>query len=625
MEDFNFDGFDDGFQDDRGIKRQRVSREVKKSTKQVVKPKEEQVEEGSKEPSLENKKDIKKGKNKNPKTKKNKGIIVGVLLGTLVIVGVSGGYITYNKKQMERLRLSQTPVEIDYSTSGKRAYERLLSTLKEYDAYEVDKVVGVEDGDSYLAQEWAYTNNNEVRQKFVRSVCANLEFIYPQEQSVSVTGELLSEMVDSPLNNGESIKVRHIDYKKLSATIEENREEVRQLYLDSGYLPTDYDYKEKMIDLMLDYILTRGNFPLVETELALDIQSGSEPFVVNDMELDKLLFSSEDFHTMCDTFSIIATDYKTSEIVENSEFAEWLELFNEYYVADNGVYTEGVSLWKPVYKTDESGNQELDESGNPILEYHIIKDRNGNDWKQPSGEIEQEIEYEKESIIPYPFLGAYYCQNEYEGTYSPEIKVGDGTLELPAGLHTPVITKCLGTDGVYHDIKVAIKGYWLGQDAIDYAIRFSEKNRGFDENSVVKLITYEVEVENLESEPFTFTSDMFLADRNSNKSTRSGTMYGFTKEITVNAGEKVILNDWATSTELEQKYVCWGSSFERQFPVVFFKLLAGEGEVPTYSAYKQFTGESSSNLEKSDELENESLEENNKIEEENSEISDIKE
>ena len=37
----------------------------------------------------------------------------------------------------------------------------------------------------------------------------------------------------------------------------------------------------------------------------------------------------------------------------------------------------------------------------------------------------------------------------------------------------------------------------------------------------------------------------------------------------------------------------WGKSFNRQFETVYFKVLAGTGEVPKYSAYKAFTGESS--------------------------------
>ena len=142
-------------------------------------------------------------------------------------------------------------------------------------------------------------------------------------------------------------------------------------------------------------------------------------------------------------------------------------------------------------------------------------------------------------------------------------------------------------------------GYWTEQDAIDYAEKFSTKNRGFTTSSVVQLICYEIYVENLENQPITFlASEMTLTDKNTNISSRTGTMYGFSDEITLAAhGDKeeldrTVINDWATSTELAQKYVCWGKDFGRLFSMVYFDCLAGTGEIPTYSAYKQFTGES---------------------------------
>ena len=86
---------------------------------------------------------------------------------------------------------------------------------------------------------------------------------------------------------------------------------------------------------------------------------------------------------------------------------------------------------------------------------------------------------------------------------------------------------------------------------------------------------------------------MSLADKNSNIAARTGVMYGFKSSATLKPHESVILNDWATSTELEQKYVVWGKSFQRIHEMVYFNVLAGTGEIPTYSAYLSFTGNSS--------------------------------
>ena len=137
-------------------------------------------------------------------------------------------------------------------------------------------------------------------------------------------------------------------------------------------------------------------------------------------------------------------------------------------------------------------------------------------------------------------------------------------------------------------------GYWIDQNAIDYAESFSTKNKGFTTQSVIRLISYEVEIENLENAPITFeTTEMTLCDQNSNITARTGTLYGYTETTTLQPGEKKFINDWGASTELDQKYVCWGKSFGRVYPMVYFNILAGSGEIPPYSAYELFKGHSS--------------------------------
>ena len=203
-------------------------------------------------------------------------------------------------------------------------------------------------------------------------------------------------------------------------------------------------------------------------------------------------------------------------------------------------------------------------------------------------------EWVEETGILYNWIGCNYIQNNYDGKGDTVVRVGDGSIDKPAGIGTTIITKVLCTDGKYHDVRVALLGYWTEQNAIDYAEKFSSKNRGFTTSSVVQLITYEVSVENLENQDITFvSSEMTLTDKNSNISSRTGTMYGFSETVTVKAGETQIINDWATSTELAQKYVCWGKDFGRNYSMVYFDALAGTGNIPKYSAYEQFTGKSS--------------------------------
>lgn len=543
--------------------------------------------------------------NNQPVKKKSKlpFILIGLLLVVIVVVAV---FVIQKTKLVLQ--------EVDYSKSGKVAYDNLLTALNSYDATNVDLSVGETTGDSYLAQEWSYANNIEIRQDFIISVCANTSFAYPQVAQLSTKGKEMHDsdgnpiMITSPMNNNEAVTVTHIDYTALASTMEEDKEIILKMYKDSGISSEDYDYEEEMTDLMLDYIVSKGNLPTKKTDLTLGVSLGATPIISDDTELDKLLFSSDEFHSMCDTFSKVATGftgYKTEKYTEkeekaNPEYTQWKMRFDAYYEADNGKFSKATSKWEPWYKRDENNNFILDENGEKIVNYYTVKDDQGNDWIQPSKTImvdvekerQVEVEWVNDSVIPYCFMGAYYCQNEYDGGYSPEVRIGDGTVEHPAGVGTPIITKCLGKDGKYHDVKVTLTGYWIGQDAIDYSISFSEKNRGFDINSVIQLICYEIKIENLEKKDFEFSSEMFLSDKSSNKSTRTGTMYGFYSDATVKAGESVVINDWATSTELEQKYVTWGSSFNRVYDTVYFRVLAGDGDVPTYSAYTAFTGES---------------------------------
>lgn len=541
-------------------------------------------------------------KSKGGKKKSKLPLVIVPIVAVAVIAGV---FLSGNKLEPQ--------IEV-YETTGRYAYDALQSALQSYDAETLDDVVGTEDGDSYLSQEWSYANNNEIRESFIKTVCANTSFKYPQVPQLSTTGKEMTQdgnpiLVTSSMNNGEKVTVSHIDYTALSETMKEDKELILEMYNNAGISDKDYDFSDSVTDLMLDYITSKGSLPLTDTEISLGVVIGTSPYIADDTNLDKLLFSSDEFHNMCDVFSQVVTGftgYTTEKYTEkeeqvNPEYAQWKIRFDKYYKADKGKFVKGVSKWEPWYLRDKNNNYVLDENGDRVVNYYSIKDDQGNDWIQPNKTIlvdvekerQVEVEWDKDSVIPYCFLGAYYCQNDYEGDFSPDVRVGDGTVENPAGVGTSIITKALGTDGKYHDVRVTMTGYWTGEDAINYAVSFSEKNRGFDINSVIQLICYEIKVENLENKAFTFESDMFLADVNSNKSTRTGTMYGFQSKKTVKAGESVIINDWATSTELDQKYVCWGSSFNRMYNTVYFKVLAGKGEIPTYSAYKAFTGESS--------------------------------
>lgn len=544
-----------------------------------------------------------------------KVLIILIIVGSLAVVGIK----VYNTYFVEKPLVAQT---IDYTTSGQVVYKNFEALLKDFDAKTVDDFVGTKNGDSYLAQEWAYVNKVKCREEFIKQIVGYVSFEFPKIPQMSTTGVEMTNtdgtviMVESPMNNGEKVIIHYPDYIKLVDMMEEDREYISKLFKASGYKETDYTWYEDMADLFIQYISELDEMPMTSGEFDLPISNG---IIVNDSVLDDLLFGSKEFHSSVAKFSQCCLSYTgfadeiyyEKEEQHNPEYDEWFQIFLGYFIADGGSYNEetgeltgyqnfvkGKSKWEPWYVYDANGKIQKNEDGTYKVKYYSVKREDGTDWVQPSETIivdvekhrQVEVAWIEETGILYNFIGTHYLSTSYKGLGSTITRFGDGSVNEPAGIGTSIITKVLCSDGKYHDIKITLKGYWVGKDAIDYVERFSPKNRGFSETSLTKLITFEFEIENLENTTITFDSELSLADKNSNIATRTGIMYGFTSSATLAPHEKVILNDWSASTELEQKYVVWGKSFKREYPMVYFNVLAGTGVVPTYSAYKQFTG-----------------------------------
>jgi hypothetical protein len=544
-------------------------------------------------------------------------VLVVLTLGVLAVVGIK----VYNTYFVEKPLVAQT---IDYANSGQVVYKSFESLLKDFDAKSVDDFVGSNNGDSFLAQEWAYVNKVKCREDFIRLITGYVSFEFPLIPQLSTTGvEMTNEdgsliMVESPMNNGEKVIIHYPDYAKIVDMMEEDRTYIEKLFKASGYKETDYTWYDDMANLFIQYVSDLESLPTTSGEFDLPIANGC---ITDDAIIDDLLFGSDDFHNAVAKFSQCCLGYTgfadeiyyEKEEQHNPEYDEWFQIFLGYFIADGGSYNEetgeltgyqnfvkGKSKWEPWYVYDANGKIQKNEDGTYKVKYYSVKREDGTDWIQPSETIivdvekhrQVEVDWVEETGVLYNFIGTHYLGKYYKGIGSTVTRFGDGTVEAPAGVGTSIITKVLCDDGKYHDIRITLKGYWVGADAIDYVERFSPKNRGFSETSLTQLITYEFEIENLENVEITFSSEFSLADKNSNIATRTGIMYGFTSSATLKPHETVILNDWNASTELAQKYVIWGKSFKREHPMVYFNVLAGTGVVPTYSAYKQFTGAS---------------------------------
>ena len=526
----------------------------------------------------------------NQDNKKKKSKLPFIIIGVVVIVIA----LIFVKSKFGKQEVVEDVFTFDSST-----FDSFRDALNNYDATSIDALVGTGFGDSWIAQEWSYANLDADKEDFIKSACKSVSFTYPTNES-------------------ESLQVTIPDYSKMSSDALADTEYIQKLYKSSGYSESDYTYYQEVYDLALYYIDQKYGEELPTTTVTCNLEV-SGGLVVDDAELDDLLFGSDAWHDYLDSFQKSLTGwtgfkdeiYYETEKQLNPEYDEWFNIFIVYYQEDGGTYDEATdtfsgghfskstSKWEPWFKRDENDPDKIlvDENGEKIVNYYSVKKEDGTDWIQPDRYIEVEVEktrqvddpFVPESPIRYGYLGAHWITvNNCE--YDTTIQVGDGTIEHPAGIGTTLITKLLGTDGRYHDVKVTLTGYWVGQDAIDYAVEFSDKNRGLVSNSVIQLICYEFRLENLEDNDFNFEAGEFcLMNSSSSKSSRTGTMYGFKQGGTLKAHQPELFNDWYTSTELEQKYLCWGSSFSRKYPVMYFMVLAGDGDVPSYSAYNQFT------------------------------------
>lgn len=536
--------------------------------------------------------------------KKKSTILIVVLILILAIIGVLVAVKFLKQKEPEKVVVEET-----YETTNRFILDNLQKAINDYNAEELDKLIGSNTGDSWLAKEWAYVNHVPIREEFIKKIGSLVKFTYPSVQRLNTDGTVAIKEDGTPfttlstMDTNEPFKITVPDYKSIKI----DKDYITKLYNSAGYSSKDYEYDDKMINLFIQYILdTNTDFPVKTVEVTLPI---ANKVIEDDAALDDMLFGNEELYDLSKQFSQTCfgwtgtkdEEYTEKKEVHNDEYDEWYKIFKKRYDADKGYFKPGVSGWEPWYLYDDKNRAILDKDGKLQVKYYSVKDENGQDWIQPAKTIIKKIKktrqipdpWEEERGVKYNWIGVNYLTNIYKGNSSTVTRVGNGSFEYPAGIGTPVITQALGVDGKHHDVRVTLLGYWTDQNAIDYAEKFSPKNRGFTVDSVVKLITFEVKVENLEGKPVEYVgSEMALVDRNTNVSPKTGTMYSFSEGFTLKPKEEIIINDWYSSTELPQKYAVWGKTFGREYSMKFFDCLAGTGVIPPYSAYKEFSGKS---------------------------------
>ena len=232
-----------------------------------------------------------------PPKKKGGFLKVLVILIIIAVAGIIGAKFFLANRQ--------EPQHIEYKGSGREMYDNLQKALQNYKAENLDAIIGNKDGDSYLAQEWAYANSNPDREKFILLTTSKVSFKYPKvEQKDTKGGTMLGSdgkpiMIESFMNDGEEVEVSVVDYKAIGNKIQTDLETIETMMVAKGIDKENYDYQNECIDLLMQYILQQPKLPMTTKKFRLSVSG--EKFK-DDIELDKILFSSDDFHYMSDEF-----------------------------------------------------------------------------------------------------------------------------------------------------------------------------------------------------------------------------------------------------------------------------------------------------------------------------------
>ena len=161
-------------------------------------------------------------------------------------------------------------------------------------------------------------------------------------------------------------------------------------------------------------------------------------------------------------------------------------------------------------------------------------------------------------------------------------QLGDGSFESPASISTPVITAVLQTDKngktIEKPIKVELVDFGVSEDALVWFQSKDPQNRGYNLETEVQYCYSVFKVTNLSDTELVVKDNSSLSDKNVNLSIRTGTIFGLTSELKLKPDETGYIDSWGRSTELNKKYLIWGSDFARRKDPVWFRVLAGDLE-----------------------------------------------
>lgn len=449
-------------------------------------------------------------------------IVLGLIFSSLIFSLVGMLYISVIKYPEEQV--------IDENSTGLYCLQQWQGNLKDLSSLGED---------SYISKEVVYANGSQIRVNFYKQMLATVKYSPQMQYKKDTFG---NEYIDRDTNSyvvevsnvsvGEEVRMDYIDYTKVHPTTAEIEFTMKKYNLSYG----DVNYSDKLIDVFCEYMLnmfSMGMFEYATVYRVPNMGLSEGKYVMlpeEDIYIDSLLFSSKEFFDLLERFSVEAAKVSGMDLKPLDTWVAWNSL-----------------------STDE-----------------MIK-------------IPEPTKYGSRDIISKDWCGTYYLQNEYKGeTVLGDLsglvpKLGDGTKNNPASFNTGVVTSVfVGTDT--YPIKVTLLKYGVSQNAIAWFESKDTRNRGIDVTSETQYCYYVFEIENLSNRVLTINDNSGLCDLNANMSPRTGVIYGLQDSVTLQPGEKGFIESWNKSTELNKKYVIWGSDFKRRAEPVWFRLLMGDLE-----------------------------------------------
>ena len=252
-------------------------------------------------------------------------------------------------------------------------------------------------------------------------------------------------------------------------------------------------------------------------------------------------------------------------------------------------YNETYAAWEALPENVKYGTPEPEKVVSNLVETDAWKE-----WDALSEEdklyTKEPEKYFKKDWIKDTWCGAYHLAHytvvrdgeEVEITVTPN--EGKGTVDAPASIGTPVISYIRGIDADgnsnFYPIRVTLLELFEGQEAINFFESKDTRNRGMQVSSLLNPIAYRIEVENLSDVVLTVYDDSSLADSLANLTSRTGNLFGFQDKVTLLPDEVGVLECWASTPDLQEKYLIWGKDFKREQSVAWFAVLAAsDGEV----------------------------------------------